>query len=81
MDELMEILGALRGGFREAYVSYLEKAEGFSNPPEIGDNWPRDGYYLPSADAFLDEAIQRSSQHTLNAILDINETRNDREGE
>ena len=81
MDELVEILGALRGGFTEAYTNYLEKVESFENPPEIGDKWPSEGYYLPSAEVFLNEAIQRSSRHTLNAILDINETGHESEGE
>lgn len=53
--ELAEILEALRQAIREAYAAYLDKAATFSDPPEIGDKWPRDGYYLPTVDVFMEE--------------------------
>lgn len=54
-DDLEAILLALRGAVRDAYAAYLDKAATFSDPPEIGDKWPQDGYYLPSVDLFMDE--------------------------
>jgi len=68
LDEMMKILGALRQGFREAYTAYLKKVETFSKPPVLGDKWPRDGYYLPSAEVFMTEAAKRASYETLAAI-------------
>ncbi|MGI9452200.1 MAG: c-type heme family protein [Geminicoccaceae bacterium] len=53
--ELTEILEALRQAIREAYAAYIDKAASFAHPPEIGDKWPRDGYYLPTADLFMVE--------------------------
>ena len=54
-DELADMLMALRGAVREAYAAYIEKASTFSEPPVIGDKWPRDGYYLPTVDVFIEE--------------------------
>ncbi|MGQ0792710.1 MAG: c-type heme family protein [Deltaproteobacteria bacterium] len=68
-DELLVILAAIEAGFREAYSEYLEKAKTFSAPPEIGNKWPRDGYFLPSADAFIQEARARYSPGTLASLL------------
>ncbi len=54
-DEFIAIVKAFRHGITGAYVSYLEKVATFSAPPEIGEQWPREGYYLPSAEVFLQE--------------------------
>ncbi|MCP5006305.1 MAG: DUF3365 domain-containing protein, partial [Planctomycetes bacterium] len=64
-DELLDVLGALRKAFREAYSSYLEKASTFTLSPEIGEKWPTDGYFLPSVDQFMQEYTRRASVLTL----------------
>ncbi|MGH8657896.1 MAG: c-type heme family protein [Gammaproteobacteria bacterium] len=69
LDELMKILTALRQGFREAYTAYLTKVERFANRPQIGDKWPRDGFYLPTVDVFMKEAVKRASESTLVSML------------
>jgi adenylate cyclase len=68
LEELMQILRALRQGFREAYSAYVDKAKSFSAPPAIGERWPREGYYLPAVEVFLAEAAKRASHETLAAI-------------
>lgn len=68
-DQLMDILAALRHSFRAAYTTYIDKARMFSEPPQIGDKWPRDGYFLPTPDTFIGEAERRSSVATLNAVI------------
>ena len=68
-DELIRIIAALHKGFREAYEAYLRKASTFRYPPEIGSRWPRDGYFLPSADAFMNEVMDRTARSTLEALL------------
>jgi hypothetical protein len=55
VDELGAILVALRGAIKDAYTAYIDKAAAFSKPPEIGEKWPRDGYYLPDVDVFMVE--------------------------
>ena len=44
---------------------------GFANPPAVGDRWPVDGHFLPSAGAFMQEAERRASPATLHALLQL----------
>jgi len=69
VGELLELLAALRRGFGDAYGAYIDKTRTFSQPPEIGERWPRDGYYLPSPEVFLAEAERRTSPETLGRLL------------
>ena len=69
LDEAIEILTALRKGFNEAYSAYLTKTASFAKRPEIGERWPREGYYLPSAEVFMEKVIELASAHTLDAII------------
>jgi hypothetical protein len=73
-DEFISIIKAVRKGFADAYVSYLDKTATFSDPPEIGDQWPSDGYYLPSAEVFLNEFSQQASAGTVDILLSDSET-------
>ena len=69
LDELFEMLAALRKGFKDAYSAYLQKTESFAKPPPIGEQWPAEGYFLPSAELFLAKAIEKASPATLAAII------------
>lgn len=63
------LVGVLRQSIREAYQHYLDKAATFTEPPPIGERWPADGYFLPSADVFLSRVEQTASANTLNLLL------------
>lgn len=65
LDEVLQILTAMRQGFHNAYLAYLAKVETFTKRPEIGDKWPREGYYLPSVEVFMNELDKRASPATL----------------
>lgn len=69
LEELLAILAALRNGFRDAYSAYLEKVATFAAPPEIGERWPGEGFYLPTVEAFMAEAGRRTSAQTLAAVM------------
>lgn len=69
-EEMLGVLTALRKAFRDSYQAYLDKVATFRNPPEIGARWPREGYYLPSADAFMSELGNRTAVTSLDALLD-----------
>ncbi len=71
IQEALSMVGALRRGFREAYEEYLAEAAAFPNPPAVGEDWPSDGYYLPSADAFMREAELRTSAGTMRRLLEL----------
>jgi adenylate cyclase len=67
--EMTALLVALRTAFRGAYQAYLDKVVEFDNPPQIGARWPAEGYYLPSTGVFMDEVARRTSQASLEALL------------
>ena len=71
IDQLLTVLTALRGSIRDAYAGYLQKTTRFTHPPEIGDAWPRDGYYLPTTTHFMAEMERRASPKTLALLLDL----------
>ena len=69
LEELVQIVAALRASFGTAYDAYLTKVATFSNPPEIGDRWPAEGYFIPSKRAFLAEFERRASPNTVERLL------------
>lgn len=69
IEELLEILAALRSSFAAAYDAYLAKVATFENAPEIGERWPRDGYFLPTREIFMREFERRASAKTLDRLL------------
>jgi adenylate cyclase len=72
LDEMAQIISAYRGGVVSAYEAYLAKAAKFSKPPEVGDRWPKDGYFLPSKDLFIKEFERLASGNTISLILQAN---------
>jgi hypothetical protein len=68
-EQMIDVLAALRTSIRGAYQTYLDKAATFSRPPEIGARWPRDGYYLPSADVFMSALGESTAAASLDALL------------
>jgi len=74
MDEFVEIIQAVRGGFGDAYNNYLEKAATFADPPEVGEQWPGDGVYaVPSAEVFLTEFSKQASARSVEILLNARE--------
>ncbi len=66
----LQLVAALRTAIRAAYVAYLDKTKSFTFPPRIATRWPRDGYELPTADAFMRELAKRTSDGTLARLLE-----------
>lgn len=69
IEEVLEIIAALRSGFAAAYDAYLTKAATFEKPPEVGERWPRDGYFLPTREIFMHEFERRASANTVDRLL------------
>ena len=69
IEEALQILGALRLGFAAAYDGYLAKVKTFEKPPELGERWPRDGYFLPTREVFMREFERRASARTVEQLL------------
>ncbi len=73
-DDMIRLLVALRSAFRRTYQAYLDKTATFPDAPEIGLQWPRDGNYLPTADAFMEELYRRTAKSSLDALLQAGTT-------
>jgi len=69
IEEALQIIAALRSGFAAAYSGYLTMAATFEKPPEVGERWPREGYYLPTLEAFMREFERRASANTVDRLL------------
>jgi hypothetical protein len=69
VDEFLLMLVALREGFRAAYKKFLQEMQRMPAPPQIGELWPRDGFYVPSESVFMHELRHRSSTQTLNSLM------------
>ena len=69
-ERALALIAALRESIRFAYTAYLGEVSTFRERPEVGARWPRDGFYLPSADAFMAELARRTSAATLAGLLD-----------
>lgn len=74
-EQMIGVLAALRTSIRGAYQSYLDKVATFGKPPEIGERWPRDGYYLPSADVFMSALSDSTASASLDALLNATASR------
>ena len=76
MEEVLSMVSALRRGFRDAYEEYLAKTATFAPPPVIGQNWPVDGYFLPSTDVFMEEVERTASPRTIRRVLELQRAEN-----
>lgn len=69
-ERAFEMIATLRASIRAAYAAYLTKVGTFTRRPQVGDRWPKDGFYVPSEDAFMRELARRSSASTLQGLLE-----------
>jgi len=55
-EEAKAVITAYRNGATDIYNEMIAEIEAFktSEKPEIGDKWPSEGFYLPTAEVFLD---------------------------
>lgn len=69
--ETMEVLKAYEQGTKDIYNEYLAEIAAFkeSDKPTIGDQWPAEGKYLPTADVFVDSVRKLSSYTTMKELM------------
>lgn len=72
-DELESIIMAYRTGAAVTFQKLLDETASFKESaiPEVGDNWPAKGYFLPTPTVFLDSVNELASEKTLKGILKI----------
>lgn len=70
-EELQAVVLAYRKGMAATYNLFLDEVKSFKGTPipEIGSKWPRSGYFLPSAEAFVDSVTLLASTATLKGVL------------
>jgi len=69
--ETIDVLNSYAKGTVDIYKQYLDEISNFktSKKPEIGDKWPQEGNYLPSAEVFLDSVKKLSSYETMKHLI------------
>lgn len=72
--ETVDVLNAYAKGTVDIYVQYLDEIDAFvnSDKPKIGDKWPAEGQYLPSAEVFLDSVKKLTSYETMKKLVASN---------
>lgn len=72
-DEVIAILAAYRASALDAYDAYLKKTASFDDKekPKVGDQWPKDGLFVPDAKTFRDRVETQNSIASLNLLLDL----------
>jgi adenylate cyclase len=72
--ETVDVLNSYANGTVDIYAEYLAEIEAFVNSekPEIGDKWPAEGKYLPTAEVFLDSVKKLTSYETMKKLVASN---------
>lgn len=67
----LKVIEAYALGTKDIYNAYLEEVANFkeSEKPEIGDKWPSEGMYLPTAEVFLDSVRKLASYETMKHLV------------
>lgn len=70
-NETVAVLSSYAKGTVDIYMEYLDEIEAFekSEKPEIGDKWPAEGNYLPTAEVFLDSVRKLASYETMKHLV------------
>jgi hypothetical protein len=69
--ETLAVLNSYAEGTVDIYKEYLAEIADFkeSDKPKIGDKWPAEGNYLPTAEVFLDSVKKLSSYETMKYLM------------
>lgn len=70
VQEIVSKLAVLRRSVRDVYQTYLDRAVKYTDPAVvIGDQWPKDGLFLPDADHFMEAVSRETSEKTLKSLM------------
>ncbi len=67
--EALDLVEAFREAAGSVWEDYLDKVAHLADPPAVGQQWPKEGYYLPTREAFVEECAMRSGARTLRHLL------------
>lgn len=77
LTDALILLSELRKGFSFSYQYFLDEVKQMPKPYVVGNKWPEEGDFVPSNDAFMHELSKRTSQFTLNKLLNHLTKKND----
>lgn len=72
VKEAIGVINAYRNGTKAIYTAYLQEISKFkidSTKPSIGKKWPSSGFYLPTAEVFIDSVRKLASYESLELLL------------
>ncbi len=69
--EAVGVLNAYRNGTKDIYNAYLAEIAAFKSSPKpsIGKTWPTKGFYLPTAEVFIDSVRKLTSYKSLEVLV------------
>ncbi len=69
--EAIGVLNAYRNGTKAIYNAYLAEIAAFktSDKPVIGEKWPSKGFFLPTAEVFIDSVRKKASYKTMEKLV------------
>ena len=69
--QAVNVLNAYRNGTKAIYNAYLAEIKDFkeSKKPTIGDKWPSKGFYVPTAEVFIDSVRKLASYKSLEVLV------------
>lgn len=67
--EALNLIQEFRGAAGSTWNEYLNEVADLTEAPTIGSQWPKDGYFLPDAETFIENCAQRSGSKTLEHLL------------
>ena len=69
--EAIDVIASYRNGTKATYNAFLKEIEAFteSEKPEIGEKWPSEGKYLPTAEVFVDSVSKMVSYKSMELLL------------
>ena len=72
--ETINVLNAYAKGTTDIYEQYLKEVDAFVNSekPKVGDKWPVEGKFLPSAKVFLDSVKKLTAYETMKKLVAVN---------
>lgn len=69
LNDALVLLSELRNGFKFSYQYFLNEVKQMPKTYSIGSKWPRDGYFVPSEEVFMEEFSNLASNSTLNKLM------------
>ena len=69
LEQIKSIVKLFRENSKKTYEEYVLKSRSFDPSPQLGSQWPSEGYFLPSSGQFMEAVHQEAAPQTLENLL------------